>query len=204
MSRPAPRTMARGAAHCPAPCVHSGRPGARPRNAGSARGRRVGGARETPPHAPLRPPPDPAFSPGPPHHPPPPPPSPTPPPPHPPHPATPPPRLGVREGRGRAANPGWVTRQPGTGSAGPRPRPGGRPRDVCACVHVCACVRMRVCARVCVCACVCVCLPVCAGHGGGALVLVGVQFGTHLARRKVIYEVKVLNEATSWSPDPAL
>lgn len=64
------------------------------------------------------------------------------------------------------------------------------------------CVRVRVRARVC--ACVRVCLPVCAGHGGGGLVLVGVQFGTHLARRKVIYEVKVLNEATSWSPDPAL
>lgn len=39
--------------------------------------------------------------------------------------------------------------------------------------------------------------------GEGAF-LVGVQFGTHLARSKVIYEVKVLNEATSWRPDPAL
>lgn len=38
----------------------------------------------------------------------------------------------------------------------------------------------------------------------GEEVSVGVQLGTHLARRKVIYEVKVLNEATSWRPDPAL
>lgn len=42
------------------------------------------------------------------------------------------------------------------------------------------------------------------GSGRWGLFLVGVQFGTHLARCKVIYEVKVLNEATSWSPDPAL
>ena len=64
------------------------------------------------------------------------------------------------------------------------------------CAYVCACV------PACVRACACVC--VCAGRGSEGLVLVGVQFGTHLARRKVIYEVKVLNEATSWSPDQAL
>lgn len=43
------------------------------------------------------------------------------------------------------------------------------------------------------------------GRGGGGPGVAGwFSLGTHLARRKVIYEVKVLNEATSWSPDPAL
>lgn len=44
----------------------------------------------------------------------------------------------------------------------------------------------------------------CSGWGRWGLFLAGVQFGTHLARCKVIYEVKVSNEATSWRPDPAL
>lgn len=44
------------------------------------------------------------------------------------------------------------------------------------------------------------------GRGGErGLFLVGVPCGTHLAGRKVIYEVKVSNnEATSWRPGPAL
>lgn len=43
------------------------------------------------------------------------------------------------------------------------------------------------------------------GRGGGGPGVAGwFSLRTHLARRKMIYEVKVLNEATSWSPDPAL
>lgn len=42
------------------------------------------------------------------------------------------------------------------------------------------------------------------GVGGVPGVAGWFSLGTHLARRKMIYEVKVLNEATSWSPDPAL